>query len=92
MNDLWRRCLARLEAEFSAEDLHTYLAPLQARESDAIVLAFHGCSSIGTTVRDAYRVALNLEEAAQATFRMLQLGDTTTAFPADALDALLRGG
>ena len=40
---------------------------------------------------DAYRVALNLEEAAQATFRMLQLGDTTTAFPADALAALLRG-
>jgi chromosomal replication initiator protein len=35
MNDLWRRCLARLEAEFSAEDVHTYLAPLQARESDA---------------------------------------------------------
>src|SRR6201989_3130658 len=35
MNDLWRRCLARLEAEFSAEDVHTYLAPLQARMSDA---------------------------------------------------------
>src|SRR3954465_11948314 len=35
MNDLWRRCLARLEAEFSAEDVHTYLAPLQARETDA---------------------------------------------------------
>jgi len=35
MSDLWRRCLARLEAEFSAEDVHTYLAPLQARESDA---------------------------------------------------------
>jgi chromosomal replication initiator protein len=35
MNDLWRRCLARLEAEFSAEDVHTYLAPLQARESEA---------------------------------------------------------
>jgi chromosomal replication initiator protein len=35
MNDLWRRCLARLEAEFSAEDVQTYLAPLQARESDA---------------------------------------------------------
>jgi chromosomal replication initiator protein len=35
MNDLWRRCLARLEAGFSAEDVQTYLAPLQARESDA---------------------------------------------------------
>jgi len=35
MSELWRRCLARLEAEVSAEDVHTYLAPLQARESDA---------------------------------------------------------
>ena len=35
MSELWRRCLARLEAEFSAEDVHTYLAPLQARESEA---------------------------------------------------------
>jgi chromosomal replication initiator protein len=35
MSELWRRCLARLEAEFSAEDVHTYLTPLQARESDA---------------------------------------------------------
>ena len=32
----------------------------------------------------AYRRALNLEEAATATYRMLLLGDTTTAFPAGA--------
>ena len=32
MTDLWRRCLERLEAEFSVEDLHTWLAPLQATE------------------------------------------------------------
>jgi L-fuculose-phosphate aldolase len=29
----------------------------------------------------AYRRALNLEEAAVATYRCLLLGDTTTAFP-----------
>jgi chromosomal replication initiator protein len=29
MSELWRRCLSRLEAEFSAEDIHTYLVPLQ---------------------------------------------------------------
>ncbi len=30
MNDLWQRCLRRLEGELSAEDLHTWLMPLQA--------------------------------------------------------------
>lgn len=32
MSDLWRRCLERLEGELTAEDLHTWLLPLQARE------------------------------------------------------------
>ncbi len=35
MSELWRRCLSRLEAEFSAEDVHTYLAPLQVDEDEA---------------------------------------------------------
>jgi chromosomal replication initiator protein len=32
MSDIWRRCLEHLEGEFSVEDMHTYLMPLQARE------------------------------------------------------------
>jgi chromosomal replication initiator protein len=32
MSDLWRRSLERLESELSAEDMHTYLMPLQASE------------------------------------------------------------
>ena len=32
MSDLWRRCLLRLETELSAEELHTWLMPLQARD------------------------------------------------------------
>ena len=32
MSELWRRCLERLEGEFGAEDIHTYLKPLQAEE------------------------------------------------------------
>ncbi len=32
MSDLWRRCLERLEGDLSAEDLHTWLMPLQARD------------------------------------------------------------
>jgi L-fuculose-phosphate aldolase len=54
----------------------------QSREHDCVVLAHHGCSVLGVDVGMAYRRALNLEEAAVATFRALLLGDTTTAFPA----------
>ncbi|MGY1712052.1 class II aldolase/adducin family protein [Geodermatophilus sp. SYSU D00758] len=53
-----------------------------AREHDCIVLAHHGCSALGPDVGTAYRRALNLEEAAVATYRALLLGDTTTTFPA----------
>lgn len=48
---------------------------------DCVVLAFHGCSTLGRTPDEAFRVALNLESAAVATYRMLLLGDQTTEFP-----------
>ncbi len=32
MSELWRRCLERLEGEISAEDIHTFLRPLQCSE------------------------------------------------------------
>jgi chromosomal replication initiator protein len=54
MNDLWRRCLARLEAEFSTEDVHTYLAPLQARESDAGLTLWAPNEYTLEIVRDSY--------------------------------------
>jgi len=54
MNDLWRRCLARLEAEFSAEDVQTYLAPLQARESDAGLTLWAPNAYTLEIVRDSY--------------------------------------
>ena len=65
----------------------------QAREHDCIVLSHHGCSALGPDVGMAYRRALNLEEAAVATYRCLLLGNTTTAFPAGAaLHAPCQGG
>ena len=54
----------------------------QAKEHDCIVLSHHGCSTLGEDIGTAYRRALNLEEAAVATYRALLLGDTSTAFPA----------
>ncbi len=56
----------------------------QARAHDCIVLSHHGCSALGADVGMAYRRALNLEEAATATYRCLAVGDTTTDFPPEA--------
>ena len=37
--DAWPRCLERLQAEFPAEDVHTWLKPLQADlRADGLVL------------------------------------------------------
>lgn len=60
----------------------------QASTHDCIILSHHGCSTVGESVEMAYRRALNLEEAATATYRALLLGDTTTAFPQAELEAL----
>ena len=61
------------------------VAAEQAREHDCIVLSHHGCSALGADVGMAYRRALNLEEAAVATYRCLAVGDTSTTFPPEAL-------
>lgn len=53
-----------------------------ARDHDAVVLAHHGCSALGDTVSMALRRALNLEEAAMMTYRLLLAGDRTSDFPA----------
>mgnify|MGYP003617418938 FL=1 len=52
--DAWPRCLERLEAELPAEDVHTWLKPLQAEQrSDAMVLyAPNAC--IVRPVRERY--------------------------------------
>lgn len=52
-----------------------------ARDHDAVVMSHHGCSTLGDTVSMALRRALNLEEAATMTYRLLMAGDTTTDFP-----------
>ena len=54
-------------------------------DCNVVILAHHGCSTLGDSVAIAYRRALLLEEAAVNTFRCLQLGDTTTTFPQEAL-------
>lgn len=52
-----------------------------AAEHDAVVLAHHGCSALGDGVEMALRRALNLEEAARMTYRLLLAGNTSADFP-----------
>jgi chromosomal replication initiator protein len=54
MSDLWRRCLERLEAELSAEDLHTWLMPLQARDDINGLQLFAPNPYTLDTVRERY--------------------------------------
>lgn len=56
--------------------------------ADAVILGHHGCSVVGATIEDAHKRAANLEEAAAATFRALQLGDTTTECPSEYLERI----
>ncbi|HEX7817719.1 chromosomal replication initiator protein DnaA [Dyella sp.] len=54
MSDLWRRCLERLEGELSAEDLHTWLMPLQARDDASGLQLFAPNPYTLDTVRERY--------------------------------------
>jgi chromosomal replication initiator protein len=54
MSDLWRRCLERLEGELNAEDLHTWLMPLQARDDTHGLLLFAPNPYTLDTVRERY--------------------------------------
>lgn len=60
-----------------------------AREHDAVVLAHHGCSALGDSVPMALRRALNLEEAAAMTYRLLVAGNTTADFPEEFRDRII---
>ena len=60
----------------------------QAREHNCIIMGNHGCSALGEDISMAFRRALNLEEAATATYRALLLGDTTTTMDAEHFAAL----
>jgi chromosomal replication initiator protein len=52
--DAWPRCLERLEAELPAEDVHTWLKPLQAEERGDSVVLYAPNAFIVEQVRDRY--------------------------------------
>lgn len=73
--------LARIPFWPNGSDALAEAAAEAAVGSDCVILAHHGCSALGATLDAAFRVAVNLESAAQATYRLLLLGDRTTEFP-----------
>jgi chromosomal replication initiator protein len=54
MESVWPRCLERLEAEFSAEDVHTWLKPLQAAEQGDGLVLYAPNAFVVDTVRERY--------------------------------------
>jgi chromosomal replication initiator protein len=64
MSDLWRRCLAHLESELGAEELHTWLMPLQAREEGSALILYAPNPYTLDTVRNRYlaRIGTLLEQ------------------------------
>jgi len=52
--EAWPRCLERLEAEFPAEDVHTWLKPLQARLNDDGLVLYAPNAFVMEEVRERY--------------------------------------
>ena len=82
------RRVVRVPFAHNASDELADSAAEAARDSDAIILGNHGSSTLGPTIEMAYRRALQLEDAAEATFRCLAIGDTQAGFPPEAWEGL----
>lgn len=72
----------------NGSDILADSAAEQAKEHNCIIMSHHGCSALGETIEMAFRRALNLEEAATATYRALAVGNTTAEFPSADFAAL----
>lgn len=85
---MYVRSVGRTDFHPNGSDELADTAAEQAREHNCVIMGNHGCSALGEDIGMAFRRAMNLEEAATATFRALSVGDTATAFPAAAREHL----
>lgn len=83
------RSVGRVPFLPSGSDELAAAAAQEAVSHNAIVMAHHGSSALGDTVEMALRRALNLEEAATMTYRLLMAGNTTADFPDDYKDRII---
>ena len=74
--DPWARCLERLEAELPAEDVHTWLRPLQARPSEGAMVLYAPNAFVVEHVRERYldRIRELLAHFAGSDTVMLEVG------------------
>jgi L-fuculose-phosphate aldolase len=75
------RHVASLPYALSGSDELAEAAAEASRDCDALILGYHGSSTLGDTVGMAYHRSLSLEQAANLTFHCLQLGDDSLTFP-----------
>ena len=90
MMDVWPRCLQRLEAEFPAEDVHTWLKPLQARADANSTVLYAPNAFVRDEVQARYmpRIRELLEHFAGTADVSLQVGSLPrTAAPASPVTA-----
>lgn len=86
----WLRCLERLETEFPAEEVHTWLKPLQAEAGEEGLCLFAPNAFVVETVRDRYleRIcALVSHYAGTDTTVRLEVGAMRRAQPETTLPA-----
>ena len=81
MMDAWPRCLQRLEAEFPAEDVHTWLKPLQAQADDRSTVLYAPNAFVRDEVQARYmpRIRELLEHFAGIEDVSLQVGSMPRA-------------
>lgn len=75
------RRVVSLPYAMSGSDELAEAAAEASRDCDAMILGYHGSSTLGDTVGMAYHRALSLEQAARLTFQCLQLGNDSLTFP-----------
>ena len=87
--DAWPRCLERLEAELPAEDVHTWLKPLQARRHDSRTVLYAPNAFVRDEVESRYlqRIRELLAHFAGSGDVQLEIGSLPRATPAPAASA-----
>jgi chromosomal replication initiator protein len=83
METLWKRCLDHLEGELAAEDLHTWLKPLQARGENRELLLLAPNAFVMETVRSRYlpRIAELMRGIAPGATVRLEVGSRSVTSP-----------
>src|SRR5690606_3684459 len=87
--DAWPRCLERLEAELPAEDVHTWLKPLQARRQDSRTVLYAPNAFVRDEVESRYlqRIRELLAHFAGSGDVQLEIGSLPRAAAPPATDA-----